>query len=92
MSASSTRALWNANQIAFLVEWDDDDLDDLDSIRRYHDAAAIQPYRRVQEAHLRRSRWERREHASSSGGRRGGDIDSGGKTGVDQICPRSSTT
>ena len=83
------RALWNANQIAFLVEWDDDDLDDLDGIRRYHDAVAIQLPTRAggtppaitmgapgSPVHILqwRATWQR-------------DIDSGGKTGVDQIYP-----
>jgi hypothetical protein len=83
------RALYNASQIAFLVEWDDDELDDLDGIRRYHDAVAIQVPTRAgstppaitmgapgSPVHILqwRATWQR-------------DIDSGGKTGVDQIYP-----
>lgn len=83
------RALYNASQIAFLVEWDDDELDDLDGIRRYHDAVAIQLPARAgasppaitmgapgSPVHILqwRATWQR-------------DIDSGGRTGVDEIYP-----
>ena len=82
------RALANASQIALLLEWDDDDLDDLDGIRRYHDAVAIQLPARAgappaitmgapgSPVHILqwRATWQR-------------DIDSDGKTGVDQIYP-----
>ena len=36
------RALHNGAEVALLLEWDDDSLDDLDGIRRYHDAVAVQ--------------------------------------------------
>ena len=82
------RALANASQVAFLLEWDDDDLDDLDGIRRYHDAVAVQLPARAgappaitmgapgSPVHILqwRATWQR-------------DIDSDGKTGVDQIYP-----
>jgi hypothetical protein len=83
------RALYNTGQIAFLLEWDDEELDDLDGIRRYHDAVAIQLPARAgatppaitmgapgSPVHILqwRATWQR-------------DIDSGGKTGVDQIYP-----
>jgi hypothetical protein len=83
------RAVYNANQMAFLVEWDDAEIDDLDGIRRYHDAVAIQlPARAAagppaitmgapgSPVHILqwRATWQR-------------DIDTGGKTGVDQIYP-----
>jgi hypothetical protein len=83
------RALYNTGQIAFLLEWDDEEMDDLDGIRRYHDAVAIQLPARAgatppaitmgapgSPVHILqwRATWQR-------------DIDSGGKTGVDQIYP-----
>jgi len=83
------RALHNAGRIAFLLEWEDDDVDDLDGIRRYHDAVAIQLPARADATppaitmgapgspvHILqwRATWQR-------------DLDSGGKTGVDQIYP-----
>jgi hypothetical protein len=36
------RALHNGVEVALLLEWDDDSVDDLDGIRRYHDAVAVQ--------------------------------------------------
>ncbi|HSI97158.1 MAG TPA: ethylbenzene dehydrogenase-related protein [Gaiellaceae bacterium] len=83
------RALSNAVEVALLLEWDDDAVDDLDGIRRYHDAVAIQLPVQAADApppltmggpgspvHILqwRATWQR-------------DIDSGGKTGVDQIYP-----
>jgi hypothetical protein len=83
------RAAYNANQLAFLVEWEDDQVDDLDGIRRYHDAVAVQLPARAgttppaitmgapgSPVHILqwRATWQR-------------DIDTGGKTGVDQIYP-----
>lgn len=83
------RALHNAVEVALLLEWDDDLVDDLDGIRRYHDAVAVQlpiaagatPPALTMGApgspvHILqwRATWQR-------------DIDSGGNTGVDQIYP-----
>ena len=82
------RALHNGTRIALLLEWDDDSVDDLDGIRRYHDAVAVQlptiagaPPALTMGApgspvHILqwRATWQR-------------DIDSGGRTGVDQIYP-----
>jgi hypothetical protein len=82
------RALHNGSDVALLLEWDDDTVDDLDGIRRYHDAVAVQlPTRAGATAPLTmgapgnpvhilqwRATWQR-------------DIDTGGKTGVDQIYP-----
>jgi Ethylbenzene dehydrogenase len=81
-------ALHDGNELALLLEWDDRDLDDLDGIRRYHDAVAVQLPTRAGPApsltmgapgfpvHILqwRATWQR-------------DIDSGGRTGVDQIYP-----
>jgi hypothetical protein len=82
------RALHNGERVALLVEWDDDSVDDLDGIRRYHDAVAVQLPAKPGAApaltmgapgspvHILqwRATWQR-------------DIDSGGATGVDQIYP-----
>jgi hypothetical protein len=82
------RALHNGSSVALLLEWDDDSVDDLDGIRRYHDAVAVQLPTAPGAApvltmgapgipvHILqwRATWQR-------------DIDSGGKTGVDQIYP-----
>ena len=82
------KALHNGASIALLLEWDDDSVDDLDGIRRYHDAVAVQlptatgaPPALTMGApgspvHILqwRATWQR-------------DIDSGGTTGVDQIYP-----
>lgn len=83
------RALHNGDEVALLLEWADDALDDLDGIRRYHDAVAVQLPTRSgatppaltmgspgNAVHILqwRATWQR-------------DIDSGGKTGVDQIYP-----
>jgi len=83
------RALHDGNELALLLEWDDDNVDDLDGIHRYHDAVAVQlptksgatppaltmgaPGTPVHVLQWRAT-WQR-------------DIDSGGKTGVDQIYP-----
>ena len=80
------KALSNGSQLALLLEWSDESVDDLDGIRRYHDAVAAQlPTRAGNPPALTmgspgtpvhilqwRATWQR-------------DIDSGGKTGVDQI-------
>ena len=82
------RALHNGATVAVLVEWDDDSVDDLDGIRRYHDAVAIQLPAAPGAApaltmgapgvpvHILqwRATWEH-------------DIALGGKTGVDHIYP-----
>jgi hypothetical protein len=83
------RALHNAVEVALLLEWEDDSLDDLDGIRRYHDAVAVQLPTRSgstppaltmgspgNPVHILqwRATWQR-------------DLDSGGKSGVDQIYP-----
>jgi hypothetical protein len=82
------RALQNATTVAFLLEWADDSVDDLDGIRRYHDAVAIQlptvpgaPPAITMGApgfpvHILqwRATWDH-------------DIALGGKTGVDHIYP-----
>lgn len=83
------RALASPVELALLLDWEDDSVDDLDGIRRYHDAVAIQlptlagaqPPPLTMGApgspvHILqwRATWQR-------------DIDSGGKTGVDQIYP-----
>jgi hypothetical protein len=82
-------ALHDGGIVAFRLEWDDPEADDLDGIRRYHDAVAVQlPARQASTppaitmgapgfpVHILqwRATWQR-------------DIDSGGKTGVDQIYP-----
>lgn len=78
----------DGGRVSLLLEWDDDSVDDLDGIRRYHDAAAVQlptaagvtPALTMgapgSPVHLLqwRATWQR-------------DIDSGDKTGVDQIYP-----
>lgn len=89
VSELHVRAVHDSVEVALLLEWDDDDVDDLDGIRRYHDAVAIQlPVRAGSTppaltmgspgnpVHILqwRATWQR-------------DIDSGGKTGVDQIYP-----
>jgi hypothetical protein len=83
------RGLHNGVDVALLLEWDDELIDDLDGIRRYHDAVAVQlpvvggstPPALTMGApgtpvHILqwRATWQR-------------DIDSGGNTGVDQIYP-----
>jgi hypothetical protein len=82
------RAMHNGYRVALRLEWDDDSVDDLDGIRRYHDAVAVQLPTAAGPAppltmgapgvpvHVLqwRATWQR-------------DIDSGGKTGVDQIYP-----
>lgn len=83
------RALASSVEVALLLDWEDDSVDDLDGIRRYHDAVAVQlPTRAGAEpppltmgapgnpVHILqwRATWQR-------------DIESGGKTGVDQIYP-----
>jgi hypothetical protein len=87
--ALDVRALTNGTELAFLLEWEDDSVDDLDGIRRYHDAVAVQLPTAAGAAppaltmgapgvpvHILqwRATWQR-------------DIDSDGKTGVDQIYP-----
>jgi hypothetical protein len=82
-------ALHDGTTVGFLLEWADAEPDDLDGIRRYHDAVAVQlPARQGPTpppitmgapgapVHILqwRATWQR-------------DIDSGGKTGVEQIYP-----
>ena len=88
ITSLDARALHNGAEVALLLEWDDDSVDDLDGIRRYHDAVAVQlPTRSGAPPALTmggpgspvhilqwRATWQR-------------DIDSGGNTGVDQIYP-----
>ena len=88
VTSLDARALHNGTDVALLLEWDDELVDDLDGIRRYHDAVAVQiPAKRGAPPALTmgapgtpvhilqwRATWQR-------------DIDSGGKTGVDQIYP-----
>lgn len=89
VTSLDARALHNDTALAFLLEWDDEQVDDLDGIRRYHDAVAVQLPTRAgatpppltmgapgTPVHVLqwRATWQR-------------DIDSGGKTGVDQIYP-----
>ncbi len=88
VTALDARALHSRNEVALLLEWEDDSVDDLDGIRRYHDAVAAQfPTKSGAPPALTmgapgspvhilqwRATWQR-------------DIDSGGKTGVDQIYP-----
>jgi hypothetical protein len=88
VTALDARALHNGTEVALLLEWDDDSVDDLDGIRRYHDAVAVQlPTKSGAPPALTmgspgsavhilqwRATWQR-------------DIDSGGNTGVDQIYP-----
>jgi hypothetical protein len=81
------RALHNGRAVAFRLAWDDDTVDDLDSVDRYHDAVAIMlpatpgpeppitmgsPGRPVHILQWRAT-WQR---------------DLAGKSGVDQIFPR----
>lgn len=88
VTALDARALHNGTEVALLLEWDDDSVDDLDGIRRYHDAVAVQLPTKGGAApaltmgapgnpvHILqwRATWQR-------------DIDTGGNTGVDQIYP-----
>ncbi|MFO7571666.1 MAG: ethylbenzene dehydrogenase-related protein [Gaiellaceae bacterium] len=89
VSELSVRALASAVDVGLLLEWEDDSVEDLDGIRRYHDAVAVQlpvtagtapPPLTMgapgQPVHILqwRATWQR-------------DIDSGDKTGVDQIYP-----
>jgi hypothetical protein len=89
LAAIEVRALHDGEVLAFLLEWDDESVDDLDGIRRYHDAVAVQLPARSgstppaltmgapgSPVHILqwRATWQR-------------DIDSGGTTGVDQIYP-----
>lgn len=88
VTALDARALHNGTEVALLLEWDDDSVDDLDGIRRYHDAVAVQlPTKSGAPPALTmgapgspvhilqwRATWQR-------------DIDSGGNTGVNQIYP-----
>jgi hypothetical protein len=88
VTSLDARALHNGTEVALLLEWDDDSVDDLDGIRRYHDAVAVQLPTKGGSApaltmgapgnavHILqwRATWQR-------------DIDSGGNTGVDQIYP-----
>ncbi|HXG76813.1 MAG TPA: ethylbenzene dehydrogenase-related protein [Gaiellaceae bacterium] len=88
VSELHARALHDDVELALLLEWSDPEVDDLDGIRRYHDAVAVQlavhqgslppltmggPGSPV---HLLqwRATWQR-------------DLETGGKTGVDQIYP-----
>jgi hypothetical protein len=41
LSQIELRALHNSHELAFLLEWDDPDQDDLDGILRFHDACAV---------------------------------------------------
>lgn len=82
------RALHDGRTVALRLDWEDDSVDDLDGIRRYHDAVAVQLPTKAgvppaltmgapgSPVHILqwRATWQR-------------DIDSGGKTGVDQIYP-----
>lgn len=88
VTALDARALHNGTEVALLLEWDDDSVDDLDGIRRYHDGVAVQLPTKTgappaltmgspgSAVHILqwRATWQR-------------DIDSGGNTGVDQIYP-----
>ena len=89
VSELHVRALHNGAEVGLLLEWDDELVDDLDGIRRYHDAVAVQLPTRSGSAppaltmgapgvpvHILqwRATWQR-------------DIDSGGNTCVDQIYP-----
>jgi hypothetical protein len=82
-----TRALHNGTDVAFRLTWDDDSVDDLDGVRRYHDAVAVmlptspgdpppitmgEPGKPVHILQWRAT-WQR---------------DLAGKSGVDQIYPR----
>ena len=81
------RALHNGKSVAFRLAWDDDSLDDLDGVRRYHDAIAVMLPAAPGEpppitmgakgkpVHILqwRATWQR---------------DLAGKSGVDQIYPR----
>lgn len=82
------RAVHDGERVSLLLEWDDDSIDDLNGIRRYHDAVAVQLPTTAGETpaltmgapgspvHLLqwRATWQR-------------DIDTGDKTGVDQMFP-----
>lgn len=88
VAALRVQALHDGRHVALRLEWEDDSVDDLDGIRRYHDAVAVQIPTAPGAAppltmgapgtpvHILqwRATWQR-------------DIDSGGKTGVDQIYP-----
>ena len=88
ITSLDARGLHNGREVALLLEWDDDSVDDLDGIRRYHDAVAVQlPTKSGAPPALTmgapgspvhilqwRATWQR-------------DIDAGGNTGVDHIYP-----
>jgi hypothetical protein len=42
LDSLEVRALHNGSELAFLLEWDDPDRDDLNGIGRFHDAVAVQ--------------------------------------------------
>ena len=42
LDAVEARALHNGHELAFCLEWDDPEQDDLDGIQRFHDAVAVQ--------------------------------------------------
>ena len=82
------RALHNGTQVALLLEWDDDSVDDLDGIRRYHDAVAVQlPTKSGVPPALTMGTPDSPVHILQWRATWQRDIDSGGKTGVDQIYP-----
>ncbi|MGL6278479.1 MAG: ethylbenzene dehydrogenase-related protein [Gaiella sp.] len=89
VSELAVRALTDGTDLAFRVTWEDETRDDLDSVDGYHDAVAVmlppapgpKPAITMGAAgspvHILqwRATWQR-------------DVDSQGKTGVDQIYPR----
>ena len=84
------RALHDGSRLAFRLEWEDESVEDLDGIGAYHDAVAVMVPRtrgakpppitmgapgEPVDIFQWRATWQR-------------DVDSNGKTGVDQIYPR----
>jgi hypothetical protein len=81
------RALHNGKAVAFRLAWDDDSVDDLDSVRRYHDAVAIMlPATPGAEPPITMGSTERPVHILQW--RATWQRDLAGKSGVDQVFPR----
>ncbi|MCS7007641.1 MAG: ethylbenzene dehydrogenase-related protein [Thermoleophilia bacterium] len=88
VSELDVRALASGSEVALLLEWEDEAVDDLDGIRRYHDAVAVQlPTRAGRTPPLTMGAPEAPVHILQWRATWQRDLDSGGKTGVDQIYP-----
>jgi hypothetical protein len=81
------RALHNGKAVAFRLAWEDGSIDDLDSVRRYHDAVAIMlPATPGADPPITMGSPERPVHILQW--RATWQRDLAGKSGVDQIFPR----